>query len=124
MNEEIKKKEYQGLLVNEYRKSHLEETVNLTDDEVALMVPLKDEDIPFLIESDLLKIKTLIEEYETDIKHCTEKLNDPNTYHEELPELRADIRESSSKIVALKEKYTALKNFVNERNIDERGTSR
>lgn len=124
MNEEIKKKEYQGLLVNEYRKSHLEETVNLTDDEVALMVPLRDEDIPFLVESDLLKIKTLIEEYETDIKHCTEKLNDPNTYHEELSELRADIRESSSKIFALKEKYTALKNFINERNIDERGTSR
>lgn len=124
MNEEIKKKEYQGLLVNEYRKSHLEETVNLTDDEVALMVPLRDEDIPFLVESDLLKIKTLIEEYETDIKHCTGKLNDPNTYHEELPELRADIRESSSKIFALKEKYTTLKNFINERNIDERGTSR
>ena len=45
MDFEAKKKEYQGLLVEEYRMLHKEETDGLTDEEVALMNPLSDADI-------------------------------------------------------------------------------
>ena len=40
MNLEAKKKEYQKILVEEYRKSHMEETEGLSNDEIALMLSL------------------------------------------------------------------------------------
>ena len=95
MNLEAKKKEYQKILVEEYRKSHMEETEGLSNEEIALMCPISENDITF-----------------------------PNTYHEEWPELRADIREANGKIEILKGKYETLKKAISERNIDERGTSR
>lgn len=124
MNLEAKKKEYQKILVDEYRLTHMEETEGLSNEEIALMCPISEYDITFLIENELMKIDASIKEQEQEIIHCTKKINDPNTYHEEIPELRADIREANGKIEVLKEKYETLKKAISERNIDERGTSR
>ena len=71
-----------------------------------------------------VKVWIYKDEQEQEIILCTKKINDPNTYHEELPELRADIREANGKIEILKGKYETLKKAISERNIDERGTSR
>ena len=49
MNLEAKKKEYQKILVEEYRKSHMEETEGLSNEEIALMGPISENDITFLI---------------------------------------------------------------------------
>ena len=122
MNLEAKKKEYQKILVEEYRKSHMEETEGLSNEEIALMCPISENDITFLMSKELMEIGLSIEDQEQEIMLCTKKINDPNTYHEELPELRADIREANGKIEILKGKYETLKKAISERNIDERGT--
>lgn len=124
MNLEAKKKEYQKILVEEYRKSHMEETEGLSNEEIALMCPISENDITFLMSKELMEIGLSIEDQEQEIILCTKKINDPNTYHEELPELRADIREANGKIEILKGKYETLKKAISERNIDGRGTSR
>ena len=124
MNLEAKKKELQKLFVEEYRQSHMEETEGLSNEEVALMCPISEDDITFLLSNELIKIGLELKEQESEIIHCTKKINDPKTYHEELPELREDKREANRKIATLKVQYEALKKVISERNIDERGTSR
>ena len=73
MDFEAKKKEYQGLLVEEYRMLHKEETDGLTDEEVALMNPLSDADITMLIADELNKMNIRIVELVHDINFCDER---------------------------------------------------
>lgn len=124
MNLEAKKEEYQKVLVEEYRLNHMEETEGLSNEEVALMCPISEDDITFLLGNELMKIAASIKELEFEVTHCTQKLNDPRTFHEELPELRTDIREANKEIETLRKQYETLKKAISERNIDERGTSR
>ena len=124
MNLEAKKKEYQKILVEEYRLNHMEETEGLSNEEVALMCPISEDDITFLLENELMKIAASIKELEFEVTHCTQKLNDPRTFHEELPELRTDIREANKEIETLRKQYETLKKAISERKIDERGTNR
>ena len=53
MDFEAKKKEYQGILVEEYRMLHKEETDGLTDEEVAKIAKVIDADPEHLVEGDL-----------------------------------------------------------------------
>ena len=64
MNLEAKKKEYQKILVEEYRKSHMEETEGLSNEEIALMCPISENDITFLISKELMEIGLSIEDQE------------------------------------------------------------
>ena len=90
MDFEAKKKEYQGILVEEYRMLHKEETDGLTDEEVALMNPLSEADITMLIADELNKMNIRIVELVHDINFCDEKMKNPNTFHQEVMELRQD----------------------------------
>ena len=72
MDFEAKKKEYQGILVEEYRMLHKEETDGLTDEEVALMNPLSEADITMLIADELNKMNIRIVELVHDINFCDE----------------------------------------------------
>lgn len=74
MDFEAKKKEYQGILVEEYRMLHKEETDGLTDEEVALMNPLSEADITMLIADELNKMNIRIVELVHDINFCDEKM--------------------------------------------------
>lgn len=123
MDFETKKKEYQGLLVEEYRMLHKEETEGLTDEEVALMNPLSDDDITMLIADELNKMNIRIVELVHDINFCDEKMKNPNTFHQEVMELRQDKIQAERELEDLRIKFDELKKVVGERN-NERGTSR
>lgn len=121
---EAKRKEYQMVLVNEYRRKHPSESTYLTDDDIALIVPLKEEDILILLEDDLLKIRKEIAEQEYEIEFTNNKLKDSKTYSNERPGLRDDINTARRRIEELKIEYSKLNKIISERNMDERGTSR
>lgn len=123
MDFEAKKKEYQGLLVEEYRMLHKEETDGLTDEEVALMNPLSDADITMLIADELNKMNIRIVELVDDINFCDEKMKNPNTFHQEVMELRQDKIQAERELEDLRIKFDELKKVVGDRN-NERGTSR
>lgn len=123
MDFEAKKKEYQGLLVEEYRKLHKEETEGLTDEEVALMNPLSEADITMLIADELNKMNIRIVELVHDINFCDEKMKNPNTFHQEVMELRQDKIQAERELEDLRKKFDELKKVIGERN-NERGTSR
>ena len=123
MDFEAKKKEYQGILVEEYRMLHKEETDGLTDEEVALMNPLSDADITMLIADELNKMNIRIVELVHDINFCDEKMKNPNTFHQEVMELRQDIIQAERELEDLRIKFDELKKVVGDRN-NERGTSR
>ncbi len=121
---EAKRKEYQMFLVNEYRRKNPNEAIHLTDDDIALIVPLKEEDILILIEDDLLKIRKEIGEQEYEIEFTNNKLKDSKTYSNERPGLRDDIITARRRIEELESEYSKLNKIISERNMDERGTSR
>lgn len=121
---EAKRKEYQMFLVNEYRRKKPNEATYLTDDDIALIVPLKEEDILILIEDDLLKIRKEIAEQEYEIEFTNNKLKDSKTYSNERPDLRDDIITARRRIEELKIEYSKINKIISERNMDERGTSR
>lgn len=121
---EAKRKEYQMVLVNEYRRKNPNEAIHLTDDDIALIVPLKEEDILILIEEDLLKIRKEIAEQEYEIEFTNNKLKDSKTYSNERPDLRDDIITARRRIEELESEYSKLNKITSERNMDERGTSR
>lgn len=123
MDFETKKKEYQGLLVEEYRKLHKEETDGLTDEEVALMNPLSEADITMLIADELNKMNIRIVELVHDINFCDEKMKNPNTFHQEVMELRQDKIQAERELEDLRIKFDELKKVMGDRN-NERGTSR
>lgn len=123
MDFEAKKKEYQGILVEEYRMLHKEETDGLTDEEVALMNPLSDADITMLIADELNKMNIRIVELVHDINFCDEKMKNPNTLHQEVMELRQDKIQAERELEDLRIKFDELKKVVGDRN-NERGTSR
>lgn len=123
MDFEAKKKEYQGLLVEEYRMLHKEETDGLTDEEVALMNPLSDADITMLIADELNKMNIRIVELVHDINFCDEKMKNLNTFHQEVMELRQDKIQAERELEDLRIKFDELKKVVGDRN-NERGTSR
>ena len=123
MDFEAKKKEYQGILVEEYRMLHKEETDGLTDEEVALMNPLSDADITMLIADELNKMNIIIVELVHDINFCDEKMKNPNTFHQEVMELRQDKIQAERELEDLRIKFDELKKVVGDRN-NERGTSR
>ena len=123
MDFEAKKKEYQGLLVEEYRMLHKEETDGLTDEEVALMNPLSDDDITMIIADELNKMNIRIVELVHDINFCDEKMKNPNTFHQEVMELRQDKIQAERELEDLRIKFDELKKVVGDRN-NERGTSR
>lgn len=121
---EAKRKEYQMVLVNEYRRKKPNEATYLTDDDIALIVSLKEEDILILIEEDLLKIRKEIAEQEYEIEFTNNKLKDSKTYSNERPDLRDDIITARRRIEELESEYSKLNKITSERNMDERGTSR
>lgn len=123
MDFEAKKKEYQGLLVEEYRMLHKEETDGLTDEEVALMNPLSDADITMLIADELNKMNIRIVELVHDINFCDEKMKNQNTFHQEVMELRQDKIQAERELEDLRIKFDELKKVMGDRN-NERGTSR
>ena len=123
MDFEAKKKEYQGILVEEYRMLHKEETDGLTDEEVALMNPLSDADITMLIADELNKMNIRIVELVHDINFCDEKMINPNTFHQQVMELRQDKIQAERELEDLRIKFDELKKVVGDRN-NERGTSR
>ena len=123
MDFETKKKEYQGLLVSEYRKLHKEETEGLTDEQVALMNPLSEADITMLIADELNKMNIRIVELVHDINFCDEKMKNPTTFHQEVMELRQDKIQAERELEDLRKKFDELKKVIGERN-NERGTSR
>lgn len=123
MDFEAKKKEYQGILVEEYRMLHKEETDGLTDEEVALMNPLSDADITMLIADELNKMNIRIVELVHDINFCDEKMKNSNTFHQEVMELRQDKIQAERELEDLRIKFDELKKVVGDRN-NERGTSR
>ena len=67
MNLEAKKKEYQKILVEEYRLNHMEETEGLSNEEIALMCPISENDITFLMSKELMEIGLSIEEQEQEL---------------------------------------------------------
>lgn len=123
MDFEAKKKEYQGILVEEYRMLHKEETDGLTDEEVALMNPLSDADITMLIADELNKMNIRIVELVHDINFCDEKMKNPNTFHQEVMELRQDKIQAERELEDLRIKFDELKKVMGDRN-NERSTSR
>lgn len=123
MDFEAKKKKYQGLLVEEYRMLHKEETDGLTDEEVALMNPLSEADITMLIADELNKMNIRIVELVHDINFCDEKMKNQNTFHQEVMELRQDKIQAERELEDLRIKFDELKKVVGDRN-NERGTSR
>ena len=123
MDFEAKKKEYQGILVEEYRMLHKEETDGLTDEEVALMNHLSEADITMLIADELNKMNIRIVELVHDINFCDEKMKNPNTFHQEVMELRQDKIQAERELEDLRIKFDELKKVMGDRN-NERGTSR
>lgn len=123
MTFEEKKKEYQRLLIEEYKTNHKEETEHLTDEEIALMNPLNEEDITMLMINELNDINKKIVELVSEINHCEAKLNDSKTFYQEKTELRQDKINAQNKLKELKRSFDELKEKIAVRNINER-TSR
>ena len=121
MNLEEKTKEYQAMLVKEYRNTHPEETENLTDEEVALMNPITSMEFEMLISNELRAINTEITDLMADIKDTENEINDPKLNYQAKTEYRSDVVNDKRKIAELRKKYDNLKRILSEReNKDER----
>lgn len=121
MTLEEKCKEYQKILVDEYREGHKEETEGLTDEEVALMNPLSDFEFIVLIGNELTSINKEIVEIMQDIKYTEARMNEPNVHYQEVTECRTDIVNDNRRLQVLRNKYDSLKRILLEReNKDER----
>ena len=121
MTLEEKKKQYQQMLVQEYRSSNPEETENLTDAEVALMNPITDYEFTFLIGNELNSINREIVELMEDIKHCEDRMNTPGIHYQEVTDCRSDIVYDERRLAELRQQFDTLKKVLLERdNEDER----
>lgn len=128
MTLEEKKQQYQKILVEEYRSSHPEETKGLTDEMVALMNPISDFDLAFLIGNELSKIKAEIDGLLEDIQYSESMINTIGTRYDVKAELQNDIvyarrrnAELEKKRESLQKQYDELRSIWFEReNNDER----
>lgn len=103
-----KKVIYQRILVDDYRLQNPEDTECLTDDEVALMCPITDMDVICLLEAEKVYVQKKIDMLNLEIEGDMEILNNPKTFHEELTEIRSDIRYERSQVEMLKQKIEEL----------------
>lgn len=124
MTLEDKQKEYQKILVEEYKESHRDEVDYLTDGEIALMNPLSNSDFLYLVSLELDGINKEIVEVLDDIEYCNEILSDRTTPSNEKPDLRRDIINDNIKLNSLRMKFDNLKDILLERQEDERESSR
>lgn len=111
-----KTKEYQKILIDEYRKEHMEETENLTDEEVALMNPITNHEFTILLGNELKHINEEIVDLMQDIKACEERIKTPGVHYQEITECRGDIVYDQRKLQELREKFDNLKNVLLERD--------
>lgn len=109
MDLENKKRQYQRILIEEYRSMHPEETMNCTDEEVALMNPISNDDIYFLIVNELKEINKSILECIEDINYCKKVLGDSSTHHQIKTELKKDIVDDERELSVLRTEYENLK---------------
>ena len=116
-------KVYQGVLIEEYRELHQEETANLTDAEVALMNPLTKADIQVIKDMLIISLKREVQELQAEIKHDEESLTDSNTWKESIAEIRADIRDANIRLETLFAKINYIENMLKEEDTleDENG---
>lgn len=119
MTLEEKKKQYQQMLVQEYRSSNPEETENLTDAEVALMNPITDYEFTFLIGNELNSINREIVELMEDIKHCEDRMNTPGIHYQEVTDCRSDIVYDERKLAELRQQFDTLKKVLLERKMED-----
>lgn len=119
MTLEEKKRQYQKILVEEYRSSHPEETEGLTDEEVTLMNPITDADFTFLIGNELNNINKEIVELMKDIRDTEERINTPGVHYQEITECRSDILYDNRRIAELKRQFDELKKILLERDIND-----
>lgn len=119
MTLEEKKKQYQQMLVQEYRSSNPEETENLTDAEVALMNPITDYEFTFLIGNELNSINREIVELMEDIKHCEDRMNTPGIHYQEVTDCRSDIVYDERKLAELRQQFDTLKKVLLERKTED-----
>ncbi len=119
MTLEEKKKQYQQMLVQEYRSSNLEETENLTDAEVALMNPITDYEFTFLIGNELNSINREIVELMEDIKHCEDRMNTPGIHYQEVTDCRSDIVYDERRLAELRQQFDTLKKVLLERKTED-----
>lgn len=99
---------YQGILVQEYRSTHQEETANLTDAEVALMNPISKRDITLIKQLEILRLRKEVQELKDEIKRDEEALNDSKTWKEVVSEIKADIRDANIKLGELLKKIANI----------------
>lgn len=119
MTLEEKKKQYQQMLVQEYRSSNPEETENLTDAEVALMNPITDYEFTFLIGNELNSINREIVELMEDIKHCEDRMNTPGIHYQEVTDCRSDIVYDERRLAELRQQFDTLKKVLLERKMED-----
>lgn len=119
MTLEEKKKQYQQMLVQEYRSSNPEETENLTDAEVALMNPITDYEFTFLIGNELNSINREIVELMEDIKHCEDRMNTPGIHYQEVTDCRSDIVYDERRLAELRQQFDTLKKVLLERKAED-----
>ncbi len=119
MTLEEKKKQYQQMLVQEYRSSNPEETENLTDAEVALMNPITDYEFTFLIGNELNSINREIVELMEDIKHCEDRMNTPGIHYQEVTDCRSDIVYDERRLAELRQQFDTLKKVLLERKTED-----
>lgn len=124
MTLEEKEREYQQILVEEYKKEHIDETEYLTNEEIVLMNPLSNSAFLSLIALDLDNINKEIVAVLEDIDYCNDKLNDITTPSNEKPDLRRDIAYDNKKLNELRMKFDNLKGILLERQENERESSR
>lgn len=119
MTLEEKKKQYQQMLVQEYRSSNPEETENLTDEEVALMNPITDYEFTFLIGNELNSINREIVELMEDIKHCEDRMNTLGIHYQEVTDCRSDIVYDERRLAELRQQFDTLKKVLLERKAED-----
>lgn len=124
MTLEEKEREYQQILVEDYKRKHPDETEYLTNEEIVLMNPLSNSDFLYLVGLELDGINKEIVEVLEDIDYCNDKLNDVTTPSNEKPDLRRDIAYDNKKLNELRMKFDNLKGILLERQENERNGSR
>lgn len=121
MTYEEKKKEYQDILTQEYKKSNPELTAMYTDKEINLMNPITDLDFKALVKEELRNINNKIKELEEEIDYCEKRTNDKRCHYQEIVELKADMIYTARQVDNLRNKYFNLKQILQERmNQNER----
>lgn len=121
MTYEEKKKEYQDILTQEYKKTNPELTAMYTDKEINLMNPITDLDFKTLVKEELNDINNKIKELEEEIDYCEKRINDKRCHYQEITELKADMIYTARQVDNLRNKYFNLKQILQERmNQNER----